>query len=87
MAFNVKTTMTWSVRGEDQPPALFDARNVFLAAAISEGKTENDVVAPLSEDGKTSERFWSSTEAAEEWKTFLENLAEENQIEVSVEIS
>jgi transposase len=87
MAFNVKTTMTWSVRGEDQPRSLEDARNIFLAEAVAAGKTEHKMVPPKSEDGKTAERLWASREAAEEWKTFLENLAEENQVEVSVEIS
>jgi hypothetical protein len=94
MAFNVKTTMTWSASGDDLPRALVDARNIFLEEAVSAGKIEAGIfpavvalVVSKSEDDKTSERLWSSREAAEEWKTFLENLAEEHQVEVSVEIS
>ena len=79
--------MAWSVRGEEQPHELVDARNKWLAEAVDAGKTEKDVVPALSDDGKISERLWSSVEAAEEWKTFLENLAQENGLTVEVTIS
>lgn len=86
MAFNVKTTMTWSVGPEAQPSSLVEARKEWLDAAVAAEKTESNVVTPLSEDGKTSERFWVSQEAAEEWKSFIENLAQENGLTVEVVI-
>jgi hypothetical protein len=97
MAFTVKTITTWDIGSQEQKetfPAMCEARLQWLSQAVADGKTP-EVSGELSgkaldenENGnsRSGMRIWVDETAANEWKTFVEELAAEINHTVTVQI-
>ena len=70
---SVKTTTTWQSVPNNTD---FDTeRNIWVAAAIVDGKTTSESGSVVSQDPFISERTWTDQSAANDWKSFIEPLA------------
>ena len=80
---SVTTTTTWdTLPNLIEHADLFTERTAWVKAAIAAGKTEAEIGAPVAD--KTFTRTWIDQSAADEWKTFITELATRNGLTVTV---
>jgi hypothetical protein len=80
---SVTTTTTWdTLPNIVQHADLFAERKAWILTAITAGKTEAEIGTPVAD--KTFTRTWIDQAAADEWKTFITELATRNGLTVTV---
>lgn len=88
MSFTYKTTTSWNISLEQQQQIqeLMEERDDWLVNAVEAGKTDTVPGTPLSENPSSSERVWINLDAANEWKSFISNLAQKHEATVIVDV-
>ena len=84
MTFTVKTISTWGSPNDYNAPAILEARDTYLRPQVDAGNVSGD---PIIISNTQVELHWVSREAAEEWKSIIEDVAAKNNLSLTVEIT